>query len=442
MFIRRTVLYGMSLFTAVLFIHVIITPQLAEVVGRSLTVAMTTPPPTTPKPTIASPSNVRKTSTELEVMKMRVPTEVMDRNLSHQDRRTNVPVSSQSCTPHPNIAFIKVHKCGSTTTQAIFMRYGFEHDLVVALPREAISPWIGCGSVMRPQQTMKLPQGTKWNIFAHHSIYNKNNFERFMPKNTRFVAILRHPMSRIKSAFNYFHLENNLPGIATRGRSKQLPIQTYLNNPAYWDGVFVTPKKCYEDQCVKNCMAKDLGLQQDIGNNQRAVERFIQGIERDFTLVMIMEYFDHSLVMLRRRLCWTLRDILYNNRKYKSKNYKYKSSNSTIITKKMEDNYKLSSAVDHALYHHFNQSLWSKIQEEGEDFLEEVGHFKAVLATVWRYCAVRNQTGRLRIKWSPWNDEFVVDRRFCSNLRKQRWQWDLAIRDKLYQRFYQKVRMI
>ncbi|XP_066267923.1 galactose-3-O-sulfotransferase 2-like [Branchiostoma lanceolatum] len=435
MFIARQTVYAMSLVMAVLFIHVVITPQLAEVVKRSLTVVMTTPPPTatTPKPThLGKPSGLGVLSSGVHKVK--------ERNLSlRKERKLNVPSSPQTCTPHTNLAFIKVHKCGSSTTQAIFMRYGFEHDLVVALPRDAISPWIGCGSVMRPQHVMELPPGTKWSIFTHHTIYNKINFERFMPKDTRFVAILRDPLSRIKSAFNYFHLEENLPGIVARGRSLELPIQTYLKNPAYWDGVFVEPKKCYHDVCVKNCMAKDLGLQQRIGNSQRAVEKFIQGIERDFTLFMIMEYFDHSLVMLKRHLCWTLSDILYNSRQYKAKNYKYKSPNTTIVTKKMEDNYKLSSVVDHALYAYFNQSLWRKIREEGEDFLEEVRHFQAVLGSVWRYCAVKNQTSRLRIKSSSWNDEFVVDRKFCSNLRKQRWQWDLAIRDKLFQRFYEKA---
>ncbi|KAI8489647.1 hypothetical protein Bbelb_325530 [Branchiostoma belcheri] len=436
MFISRRTVYAVWLITVVLFIHVVITPQLAQVVKRSLSVVMTTPTPTTPKPATASPSFFRKPS-QLEAVVPQTAKRAEKKNLSHKEQRKYIP-SSPTCTPHPNIAFIKVHKCGSSTTQAIFMRYGFEHDLVVALPREVISPWIGCGSVIRPQHAMKLPPGTKWNIFTHHTIYDKTNFERFMPKNTRFVAILRHPMSRIKSAFNYFHLEKNLPGMAARGRLLELPIQTYLKNPAYWDGVFVKPDKCIPDECVKNCMAKDLGLQQDIDNNQRAVTKFIKGIERDFTLVMIMEYFDHSLVMLKRRLCWTLRDILYNSRQYKSKNYNYKSSNSTIITKEMEDNYQLSSAVDHALYAYFNQSLWSKIHEEGEDFLGEVRHFQTILVSVWRFCAVKNQTARLRMKASSWNDEFVVDRRLCSNLRKQRWQWDLDIRDKLDQQFYQK----
>ncbi|KAI8518684.1 hypothetical protein Bbelb_047010 [Branchiostoma belcheri] len=48
-----------------------------------------------------------------------------------------------TCTKHTSIAFIKVHKCGSTTLQRSFLRFGFTHRLNVALPRGRDGPTIG-----------------------------------------------------------------------------------------------------------------------------------------------------------------------------------------------------------------------------------------------------------------------------------------------------------
>jgi hypothetical protein len=36
-----------------------------------------------------------------------------------------------------------------------------------------------------------------------------------------------------------------------------------------------------------------------------------QELSRDFQLVMLTEYFDESLVLLRRLLCWGVKDVLY-----------------------------------------------------------------------------------------------------------------------------------
>ena len=34
-------------------------------------------------------------------------------------------------------------------------------------------------------------------------------------------------------------------------------------------------------------------------------------LDREFDLVMIMDYFDESVVLLKRLVCWELDDILY-----------------------------------------------------------------------------------------------------------------------------------
>ncbi|KAI8478169.1 hypothetical protein Bbelb_440960 [Branchiostoma belcheri] len=70
--------------------------------------------------------------------------------------------------------------------------------------------------------------------------------------------------------------------------------------------------------------AFDLGYKQEWADDEGKAERFLADIERDFTLVMILEHFDESLVLLRRLMCWELKDILYDSRPKKQRSYAYK----------------------------------------------------------------------------------------------------------------------
>ncbi|XP_066270853.1 galactosylceramide sulfotransferase-like, partial [Branchiostoma lanceolatum] len=51
---------------------------------------------------------------------------------------------------------------------------------------------------------------------------------------------------------------------------------------------------------------------------------FLTDLEREFTTVMILEYFDESLVLLRRLMCWQIKDILYDKTPKKLQSYSYK----------------------------------------------------------------------------------------------------------------------
>ena len=52
----------------------------------------------------------------------------------------------------------------------------------------------------------------------------------------------------------------------------------------------------------------------DLSYDPQAVDDWLKEIERDFLLVLIVEYFDESLVLLKRLMCWKLQDILYQKR--------------------------------------------------------------------------------------------------------------------------------
>uniref|UniRef100_A0A8C2I445 Galactose-3-O-sulfotransferase 3 n=1 Tax=Cyprinus carpio TaxID=7962 RepID=A0A8C2I445_CYPCA len=82
-------------------------------------------------------------------------------------------------------------------------------------------------------------------------------------------------------------------------------------------------------------------------------------MERVFSLVMISEYFDESLVLLRRLLSWDLDDVLYVSLNMRTPDSK--SSLSTENTAKI----RAWNAIDSVLYDHFNASLWRQLRAMG-----------------------------------------------------------------------------
>lgn len=61
---------------------------------------------------------------------------------------------------------------------------------------------------------------------------------------------------------------------------------------------------------ARSPMMFDLGLSQKYFQNYAAVTKCINFLNKEFDLVMIMAYFDESLILLKRLLCWEIDDIL------------------------------------------------------------------------------------------------------------------------------------
>lgn len=52
------------------------------------------------------------------------------------------------------------------------------------------------------------------------------------------------------------------------------------------------------------------------------IQKHIDELAEKIDLVLIMEYFDESLVLLKRELCWELDDVVYFKLNQRSKEYK------------------------------------------------------------------------------------------------------------------------
>ncbi|ESP02827.1 hypothetical protein LOTGIDRAFT_74722, partial [Lottia gigantea] len=262
--------------------------------------------------------------------------------------------------------FIKVMKCATESLGPMFRKFGYDRNLTYVLPVED-RIWIGWPFPFNKYDYR--PSRKPYNILIEHSIYNQSMLQQLMPRDTIYISSIRHPLSRLKSSFNYFNTPKqcNLT-------NKTDPVNEYLNNvqniPQYFcTGLvktwrrFCPPVKFSQ---MHNEMAHSLGMplgfplgRKDITENLEAVKDYIRGLGENFHLIMIVEYFHESLILLKRLMCWSFKDLFYVSRNVGYYSYKH----SKVNTKNTEF-FEKWNEIDYLLYNHFNKTLWTNIQQQ------------------------------------------------------------------------------
>ena len=112
-----------------------------------------------------------------------------------------------------------------------------------------------------------------------------------------------------------------------------------------------------------------------------AINNYIAFLDKEFDLVMITDYFDESVVLLKRLLRWKLDDILY----FKS-NERQDKEKAVGLTDQVKDSIKRWNAADDLLFRYFNQTFWQKIETEGESFYDDLEAFRRKKEQLSRLC--------------------------------------------------------
>ncbi|XP_035689130.1 galactosylceramide sulfotransferase-like [Branchiostoma floridae] len=278
---------------------------------------------------------------------------------------------------------------------------------------------------MTSKNLMPLPNKGKADIWVYHTIFDSQKFHSMFSSNAVYITILREPLSQLKSVWNYYKLSKkfNISEEGTDGIAK------FLDNPGKYDmacGHGARYPFCF----TRNSVAVDLGFSmqenmdtpslEDQVQRQHKSKAFVRQIEEHFSLVMIMEHFDESLVLLKREMCWTLKDILYYVANTRS--YTWRQHN---LPKLQKEQHKQWSYVDYALYEYFNTSLWNKIGQADNDFNGELGFFRHVNAKMKKHCdhLLRGEAcsvygSVLKINESRWSPGFDIGREDCELIKR------------------------
>ncbi|XP_030635184.1 galactose-3-O-sulfotransferase 3 [Chanos chanos] len=257
------------------------------------------------------------------------------------------PSTSPTPTPkHTSIAFLKTHKTASSTVQNILFRFAERNNLTVALPGYP------CDHQFCYPHTFNNrfvhPHTVPPKIITSHMRFNRAELLRLMPNDTIYITILREPASMFESLFSYYNQY-----CLSFKRVPNGSLETFLENP--WS--YYRPEEKYAVY-ARNTLTYDLGGDKD-QTDPMYIRNFVAEVDRVFSLVMIAEYFDESLILLRHLLGWELEDVLYVKLNMRT------STSKLSLSSGLPAKIRAWNSVDAALYDHFNASLWRKLEDLG-----------------------------------------------------------------------------
>ncbi|CAH1782166.1 unnamed protein product [Owenia fusiformis] len=247
-----------------------------------------------------------------------------------------------------NVIFLKLHKVGSSTLQNLFFRFADNNDLNMAIPL-GLQSGINIFEYPKVFSDKYVMKSTEpFNMIAHHMRYS-TDVHKVMPKGTKSITIIRNPDTQFVSAFNYFGYKNCYNGVGTIDDFAQIVVKG--GQSAKW---CVLP--------TRNMMLFDFGLESNDTINDVLVTEKVEEISANFDLVMLTEYFDESLVLMRDILNWSTEDIVYLT-KIKNRKPKKKITSETIeLLRKW-------NSGDVRLYNYFNKTFWEKVEKYGRNKL-------------------------------------------------------------------------
>ena len=310
----------------------------------------------------------------------------------------------RTCSEKHDLVFLKVHKTGSSTMANIIERFGFQRKLNFALPNktqgEVRYNYIGrIGETLNETRIQPSQKNAKlYNLLYNHVIYNWKSFNVIFPRRrTTYVTLLRHPLSQFKSSLLYFR-NSAIYTAATEN------LTQYLENIRQHE-----PSNPYIS-FTDNRQSLDLGLPSHKVRDEGFITRYIEMLDKAFDLMLIMDYFDESLVMLRRKMCWSMKDILYirSNKAYRHFDFVFGEYEKSLL--------KDWSLADNLLYDHFYTKFHFHLKKD-PNIMEEAHWFKLALDKTQTFCSGNSTESKTRIEQSPWNPPFYVTSLDCAFMK-------------------------
>ncbi|KAH3872390.1 galactose-3-O-sulfotransferase 3-like [Dreissena polymorpha] len=309
-----------------------------------------------------------------------------------------------------HVGFLKVHKAASTTTQSIFLRFGWRRNLNFVLPPEynafKYPNIISINESVTPYNTLTPPVGHHFDILCHHVLYGRDQWASVMPNDSVTIGTVREPFSHFKSILNYFQ-----PGVIQRLEMKDHdPVRTFLKSPQKYD----SPKP--QMSFLNNRLAIEYGVNPDIiakGDNARFLDYLQNVLNKQFAVVIPAERFDEGLILMKRRLHWNLNDIMYAMKNVRKKPARFR------VSEDLKSLHREYSKFDYMIYDFFFEKFNREVNLEGLNFQREVEHFKKTRQAVEEFCNNKHNTSNeMKIQSSEFNEEFIITKDDCTIMQK------------------------
>ncbi|XP_033839283.1 galactose-3-O-sulfotransferase 3-like [Periophthalmus magnuspinnatus] len=272
---------------------------------------------------------------------------------SGEAERTKDLIEDQTCflkpnrdlrPKHTNVVFLKTHKTASSTMQNMLFRFAERHNLTVAIPKADFQ----FSYPNRFQASSVHPYTLPPNIITNHMRFNKKELKKLMPPDSVYITTMRETSAMFESLFVYCYVSSQ-----SIRRVPNRSLEVFLENPFK----YYHPTE-NDSMYARNCLTFDLGGDKDSTDIDYARELAAE-VEKTFSLVMISDYFDESLILLRHLLNWDFEDIVYFKANMRSEKAKKR------ITPELSAKIRAWNSIDAYLFDHFNASLWRKLNAIG-----------------------------------------------------------------------------
>ncbi|CAH1778827.1 unnamed protein product [Owenia fusiformis] len=269
--------------------------------------------------------------------------EWMKKNLSHHDQMKG-------------IFYLKVNKAASNTLQIMFNKYADKHNQIVGMPCSNNGDerhLVGWPEPFEPEHLIPLRKDLfrYWEHLNEHVKYS-SKIKQVMAPGSVFVASIREPFSHFYSYFNFYSMENT--------------YRKYLKPPNkfkyFLDNVKTMPHlELIHHMPPSNPIAECFGIRRALQYNITVIEEKINEIEKEFDIVMVVEYLEESLILLTELSDLTIEDVVI----LKSNNVRNLNKSKPILTPNEYENLIQWNLADSMIYNHFNKTLWEKINKFG-----------------------------------------------------------------------------
>lgn len=315
------------------------------------------------------------------------------------------------CKEQQHVVFLKIHKSGSTTLIGTFQKFAYTKKLQMMVPSTNNNMFDWPLEFQPNKDNVENPNNEKFDMLVNHIVFNKTSISSLMKPDTKYVTILREPLPHLRSSFQYFEL-NLKKRIADTGPEA---IERFLMNPWKFDFIpdwleNIIPYAANRINSVtRNLQSADLGLSYWKFDDQSAVDKFVDKTMSDFDFIMVLERLDESLAVLRRIMCWEMKDVMYIPKNINPK----RSFEVTQLTEQAIHNVYKWNNVDTKLYDRANRQLDVHLGRY-PDIKDEVAQYKKFHLTIAEFCLHQHTRNRsITIPGSRWNSPFVVDNEYC-----------------------------
>ncbi|XP_069114379.1 uncharacterized protein [Argopecten irradians] len=142
------------------------------------------------------------------------------------------------------------------------------------------------------------------------------------------------------------------------------------------------------------------------------VREYLHKLENEMDIVLVVEYLDESLVLMRRMLDWDLRHVLYAKlrvNKVQTPRLKFGSD--------VKELHKNCAQLEYLFYEFFLNKIKELINKQQQDFYEELSYFRKTRIKYDNFCSSviqeELQNTEMTFPGSPWNKPFVITLKQC-----------------------------